>query len=75
MGESKDKPLVWLHGEVKTPPFSKLARLRRVSTSQIAKGDLIGMPHLANAEYKSCHELRIADEKVRWRLMYKIDSD
>jgi hypothetical protein len=26
MSES-DKPLVWLHGEVKTPPFSKEARL------------------------------------------------
>jgi hypothetical protein len=22
-----DKPLVWLHGEVKTPPFSQEARL------------------------------------------------
>ena len=22
-----DKPLVWLHGEVQTPPFSKIARL------------------------------------------------
>jgi len=22
-----DKPLVWLHGEVQTPPFSKTARL------------------------------------------------
>jgi hypothetical protein len=22
-----DKPLVWLHGEVKTPPFSKEARV------------------------------------------------
>jgi hypothetical protein len=22
----KDKPLAWLHGEVKTPPFSKEAR-------------------------------------------------
>jgi hypothetical protein len=24
---SPDKPLVWLHGEVKTPPFSAAARL------------------------------------------------
>jgi hypothetical protein len=22
MAESPDKPLVWLHGEVKTPPFT-----------------------------------------------------
>ena len=24
---SKDKPLAWLHGEIKTPPFGKEARL------------------------------------------------
>jgi hypothetical protein len=24
---TQEKPLVWLHGEVKTPPFSKTARL------------------------------------------------
>lgn len=24
----KDKPLVWLHDEVKTPPFSEEARLK-----------------------------------------------
>jgi hypothetical protein len=23
----KDKPLAWLHGEVKSPPFSKAARI------------------------------------------------
>ena len=23
----KDKPLAWLHGEVRTPPFSRAARL------------------------------------------------
>jgi len=22
-----DKPLVWLHGEIKTPPFSRAARI------------------------------------------------
>jgi hypothetical protein len=25
----KDKPLAWLHGEVKTPPFGQAARWRR----------------------------------------------
>ncbi len=23
----KDRPLVWLHGEIKTPPFTKAARI------------------------------------------------
>ncbi|MEW6300827.1 MAG: type II toxin-antitoxin system RelE/ParE family toxin, partial [Thermodesulfobacteriota bacterium] len=26
MATSSDKPLVWLHGEIKTPPFSQEAR-------------------------------------------------
>ncbi len=25
--ERKDKPLVWLHGEIKTPPLSSEARI------------------------------------------------
>lgn len=39
--DDKDKPLVWLHGEVKTPPFSQEARveagvlLRRFSKGRI----------------------------------------
>ena len=74
----KDKPLVWLHGEVKTPPFSKLARLEAgFLLRRLQKGDLIGMPHSRPMPGigKSCHELRIVDEKVIWRRMYKIDSD
>jgi hypothetical protein len=26
--ESVDKPLVWLHGQIKTPPFSQAGRLK-----------------------------------------------
>jgi hypothetical protein len=29
----KDKPLVWLHGEVKSPPLSAAARLKQASCS------------------------------------------
>jgi phage-related protein len=74
----KDKPLVWLHGEVKSPPFSKLARLEAgFLLRRLQKGDLIGMPHSRPMPGigRSCHELRIVNEKVTWRLMYKIDSD
>jgi hypothetical protein len=33
----KDKPLAWLHGEIKTPPFSQKAR-SRLSAPIIAAG-------------------------------------
>ncbi|HZY31306.1 MAG TPA: type II toxin-antitoxin system RelE/ParE family toxin, partial [Candidatus Methylomirabilis sp.] len=41
-----DKPLVWLHGEIKTPPFSPPARLEAgLLLRRLQKGELLGMPH------------------------------
>jgi phage-related protein len=74
----KDKPLVWMHGEVKTPPFSKLARLEAgFLLRRLQKGENIGLPHSRPMPSvgKRCHELRIPDEGVSWRVMYRIDSD
>lgn len=73
-----DKPLVWLHGEVKTPPFSEAARLEAgVLLRMLQRGDRLGMP--ASRPMPSigvrCHELRIDDENVTWRLMYRLDTD
>lgn len=73
-----DKPLVWMHGEVKSPPFSKLARLEAgFLLRRLQKGETIGMPHSRPMPSigKRCHELRIPDEGVSWRVMYRIDSD
>ena len=74
----KDKPLVWMHGEVKTPPFSKLARLEAgFLLRRLQKSENIGLPHSRPMPSvgKQCHELRIPDEGVSWRVMYRIDSD
>ena len=74
----KDKPLVWMHGEVKTPPFSKLARLEAgFLLRRLQKGENIGLPHSRPMPSvgKRCHELRIPDVGVSWRVMYRIDSD
>ncbi len=73
-----DKPLVWLHGEVKTPPFSAAARLEAgVLLRMLQRGDRLGMP--ASRPMPSvgprCHELRIVDENVTWRIMYRLDED
>ena len=41
----KDKPLVWMHGEVKSPPFSKLARLEAGFLLRLLqRGEKIAMP-------------------------------
>mgnify|MGYP001813520228 FL=1 len=74
----KDKPLVWMHGEVKTPPFSKLARLQAGFLLRLLqRGEKIAMPHSRPMPSigRRCHELRVADEKVSWRIVYRIDED
>jgi phage-related protein len=74
----KGKPLVWLHGEVKTPPFSRAARLEAgFLLRALQRGDTISMPQSRPmpAIGSRCHELRIVDEKVSWRIVYRIDAD
>jgi len=74
----KDKPLAWMQGEIKTPPFSKLARLEAgYLLRRLQRGDKIAMPHSRPMPSigKRCHELRISDEKVSWRIIYRIDAD
>ena len=73
-----DKPLVWLHGEVKTPPFSAAARLEAgYVLRRLQKGDRIAMPHSKPMPEigARCHELRVNDDSVTWRIVYRLDSD
>ena len=73
-----DKPLVWLHGEVKTPPFSKKARLEAgILLRLLQRGELLGMPRSRPMPTvgSRCHELRISDRNMSWRMLYRIDAD
>jgi len=72
------KPLVWLEGEVKTPPFSLAARLEAgVQLRQLQEGEKLSMPHSRPMPSigRRCHELRILDDEKTWRIIYRIDSD
>jgi phage-related protein len=74
----KDKPLAWLHGEIKTPPLSKSARLEAgFLLRQLQRGDLLSMPQSRPMPSigPRCHELRINDATVTWRVVYRIDID
>lgn len=74
----RDKSLIWFHGEVKSPPFSKDARLETGYLLRLLqRGDSIGMPHSRPMPSigTRCHELRIVDEDVCWRIIYPIDPD
>jgi phage-related protein len=73
-----DKPLVWLHGEVKTPPFSTEARTEAgVLLRRLQRGELISLPHSRPMPSigSRCHELKVLDRDKGWRVVYRIDSD
>jgi len=72
------RPLVWLHGEIKTPPFSADARIEAgVLLRRLQVGESIPLPHSRPMPVigKGCHELRIQDENKTWRIIYHIDSE
>ena len=72
------KPLVWLKGEVKTPPFSKEARIEAgCLLRDLQEGVLLSLPQSRPMPSigKRCHELRITDRNEIWRIVYRIDDD
>lgn len=73
-----DKPLVWLRGEVKTPPFSATARVEAGTLlRRLQRGERLGMPHSRPmpAIAPRCHELRVVDAGKTWRIVYRLDAD
>ena len=69
---------MWLRGEVKTPPFSKEARLvAGYLLRRLQRGEKLAMPHSRPMPGigARCHELRIVDGDSTWRIVYRTDSD
>lgn len=74
----RDKPLVWLRGEVKSPPFGKEARIEAgLLLRRLQQGALLAMPHSRSMPgiAPGCHELRINDRDQTWRIVYYLDSE
>ena len=73
-----DKPLVWLRGEVKSPPFSREARIDTgYLLRRLQKGERLFLPHSRPRAVLGprCHELRINDSGETFRIVHRIDSD
>jgi phage-related protein len=73
-----DKPLVWLHGHVRTPPLSESGRLEAgFLLRRLQRGELLGMPFSRPLPSlgSRCYELRIRDKNGTWRIVYRIDRD
>jgi phage-related protein len=74
----KDKPLAWLHGEIRTPPLTREARLEAgFLLRRLQRGELLSMPQSRPMPGigRRCHELRINDVGATWRVVYRIDKD
>ncbi|MEM7582051.1 MAG: type II toxin-antitoxin system RelE/ParE family toxin [Acidobacteriota bacterium] len=74
----EDKPLVWLHGEIKTPPLTRQGRIEAGYLLRLLQmGISLGMPHSRPmpAIGSHCHELRVRDARASWRVFYRIDED
>ena len=72
------KDVVWLSGEVKTPPFTLSARIEAgLLLRRLQEGELLALPHSRPMPTigAHCHELRIRDEQANWRIIYRIDAD
>jgi phage-related protein len=72
------KNIVWLYGDVRTPPFSKEARIEAGFLLRLLQnGETLGLPHSRPLREigKNCHELRIPDAQHSWRIVYHIDSE
>ena len=73
-----DKPLVWLHGEIKTPPFSRAARIEAGYLLRLQqKGQAVDMPQSRPMPGVGprCHEMRVRDAAADWRIVRRLDAD
>jgi phage-related protein len=74
----EDKDLVWLHGEIKTPPFSSGARIESGwLLRRLQRGEVLTLPHSRPMPVigARCHELRVKDKGAEWRIVYRVDMD
>src|SRR4030043_1443523 len=74
----REKPLIWLHGEIKTPPLPSAARIEAgYLLRKLQMGEWLSLPHSRPMPLigSRCHELRIDDQNKTWRVMYRINAD
>jgi phage-related protein len=72
------KPVAWLHGEIKTPPFSEEGRKEAGDLLRLLQeGEKLSMPQAEPLPIVGprCAALRIRDQEHNWRIMYRLDAD
>ena len=72
------KPVVWLNGKPKSPPFAHDSRIEAgVLLRRLQEGESLGPPHSKPMPSvgRRCHELKVRDGAHYWRVIYRIDPD
>lgn len=72
------KPVVWLHGEIKTPPFTEAGRWEAGELLRaLQQGEMPSMPHAEPLPVvgPGCGSLRVRDGGHNWRIVYRLDAD
>jgi len=72
------KLVAWLHGEIKTPPFTREGRKEAGDLLRLLQeGEKIGMPEAEPLPIVGprCGALRVRDGEHNWRIMYRVDPD
>jgi phage-related protein len=75
--EAEPKTLVFLHGKIKTPPFSKDARREAgFLIRRLQNGESLRMPKAESLPIVGphCGALRVRDDQHNWRIMYRVDA-
>jgi phage-related protein len=73
-----DKPLIRLHGAVKSPPLSPAGRLHAgLLLRRLQRGEVLPMPDSGPMPTigPRCHEPHLRDAGSIWRLISRIDTD
>ena len=76
--EVASKPLVILHGEIKSPPLSAAARVEAgMNLRKLQRGMMLSMPISRPMPVIGvrCAELSIVDMNTTWRIIYRVDAD
>ena len=72
------RPVVWLHGRVKPPPFTSSGRIEAgLLLGLLQAGERLSMPHSRPLPSigPRCAELRVRDAEHNWRIIYRLDDD
>ncbi|HEY7423434.1 MAG TPA: type II toxin-antitoxin system RelE/ParE family toxin [Gemmataceae bacterium] len=72
------KPVGWLHGEIKTPPFTEEGRKEAGDLLRLLQeGEKLGMPQAEPLPIVGprCGALRVRDREHNWRIVYRVDPD